>query len=134
MDKADLKELLGELLDEVIEEKLEKLNTKEQVKENKKKKYRRRNKKKTQTSENKFSIDDLDLTPAERKELAQASKSDKANKVNAPKQRMSRRRPANKIEVRCRSCGRTEKVSPLLVYKDEDGFRYKCNKCSCSPG
>ena len=54
--------------------------------------------------------------------------------VHVQRDRLTRRRPSGRIEVRCRSCGKTEKVSPALVVKDEDGYRYKCNKCSCSPG
>ena len=36
------------------------------------------------------------------------------------------------IDVVCRSCGKREKVSPLLVHESSD--RYKCNKCSSSAG
>lgn len=42
-----------------------------------------------------------------------------------------RNRPANFIDVRCRVCGRTEKVSDNLVDSAE---RYKCNNCATSPG
>lgn len=35
------------------------------------------------------------------------------------------------LEVKCRVCGKTEKVPPGLV---ESTTRYKCNKCSTSPG
>ena len=66
--------------------------------------------------------------------MAQASKSDKKNNVHLERERMIKRRPSGKIEVRCRTCGKIEKVSPVLLVKDEDGYRYKCNKCSCSPG
>ena len=54
--------------------------------------------------------------------------------VHLERERMIKRRPSGKIEVRCRTCGKIEKVSPVLLVKDEDGYRYKCNKCSCSPG
>jgi len=36
------------------------------------------------------------------------------------------------VEVKCRSCGRTEKVNPAIVPESVD--RYKCNKCSSSAG
>lgn len=137
MDKSDLKALLSELLEEVLEEKLEQLTVKHERKEEKKTKYRRRKqqeKDEKQVTKKGFDVESLGLTAAEKKELAQASKSDRANKVHVKKERLTNRRPSGKIEVRCRSCGKTEKVSPLLVYKDEDGFRYKCNKCSCSAG
>ena len=135
MDKSDLNELknmLSGLVEEIIDEKLDKITTKHEQKTEKKQKYRRRKQKEKETSG--FDVGALDLTAAERKELAQASKSDKQNNVHVQKERLTKRRPSGRIEVRCRSCGKTEKVSPVLVVKDEDGFRYKCNKCSCTPG
>ena len=135
MDKSDLNELknmLSRLVEEIIDEKLDNITTKHEQKKEKKQKYRRRKQKERESDS--FDIDSLDLTAAEKKELAQASKSDKKNDVHIPRNRSTRRRPSGKIEVRCRSCGKIEKVSPALVVKDEDGYRYKCNKCSCSPG
>ena len=135
MDKSDLNELknmLSGLVEEIIDEKLDKITTKHEQKTEKKQKYRRRKQKEKETSG--FDIGSLDLTASERKELAQASKSDKQNNVHVQRDRLPRRSPSGRIEVKCRSCGKTEKVSPALVVKDEDGFRYKCNKCSCSPG
>ena len=135
MDKSDLNELknmLSGLVEEIIDEKLDKITTKHEQKKEKKQKYRRR-KQKEKESES-FDVDSLDLTAAEKKELAQASKSDKKNNVHIERERMMKRRPSGRIEVRCRTCGKIEKVSPALLVKDEDGYRYKCNKCSCSPG
>ena len=135
MDKSDLNELknmLSGLVEEIIDEKLDKITTKHEQKKEKKQKYRRRKQKEKESGS--FDIDSLDLTAAEKKELAQASKSDKKNNVHIERERMMKRRPSGRIEVRCRSCGKIEKVSPALVVKDEDGYRYKCNKCSCSPG
>ena len=135
MDKSDLNELknmLSGLVEEIIDEKLDKITTKHEQKTEKKQKYRRRKQKEKEA--NGFDVGALDLTAAERKELSQASKSDKQNNVHVQKERLTRRRPSGRIEVRCRSCGKTEKVSPVLVVKDEDGYRYKCNKCSCTPG
>ena len=135
MDKSDLNELknmLSGLVEEIIDEKLDKITTKHEQKKEKKQKYRRRKQKERESDS--FDIDSLDLTAAEKKELAQASKSDKKNNVHLQRERMIKRRPSGKIEVRCRSCGKIEKVSPALLVKDEDGYRYKCNKCSCSPG
>jgi lysyl-tRNA synthetase class I len=43
-----------------------------------------------------------------------------------------RNRPYQSIEVRCRSCGKTESVNPKILPESAD--RYKCNKCSSSPG
>jgi hypothetical protein len=45
---------------------------------------------------------------------------------------VSRARPFQLVEVRCRVCGKTEKVSPSLVFEGVD--RYKCNNCSTSSG
>ena len=135
MDKSDLNELknmLSGLVEEIIDEKLDKITTKHEQKKEKKQKYRRRKQKEKESDS--FDVDSLDLTAAEKKELAQASKSDKKNNVHLQRERMIKRRPSGKIEVRCRSCGKIEKVSPALLVKDEDGYRYKCNKCSCSPG
>ena len=135
MDKSDLNELknmLSGLVEEIIDEKLDKITTKHEQKKEKKQKYRRRKQKEKESDS--FDVDSLDLTAAEKKELAQASKSDKKNNVHLQRERMIKRRPSGRIEVRCRSCGKIEKVSPALVVKDEDGYRYKCNKCSCSPG
>tara|TARA_A100001391_G_scaffold60765_1_gene37893 strand:- start:110 stop:517 length:408 start_codon:yes stop_codon:yes gene_type:complete len=135
MDKSDLNELknmLSGLVEEIIDEKLDKITTKHEQKKEKKQKYRRRKQKEKESGS--FDVDSLDLTAAEKKELAQASKSDKKNNVHLQRERMIKRRPSGRIEVRCRSCGKIEKVSPALVVKDEDGYRYKCNKCSCSPG
>jgi len=42
-----------------------------------------------------------------------------------------RSRSFNKIDVKCRVCGREESVNPVLVESKE---RYKCNKCSRSSG
>ena len=136
MDKSDLNELknmLSGLVEEIIEEKLDKMTSKHEHKSEKKQKYRRRKQKETKIN-NGFNVEELGLTAAEQKELSQASKSDRQNNVHVQKERLTKRRPSGRIEVRCRSCGKTEKVSPVLVIKDEDGFRYKCNKCSCSPG
>ncbi len=43
-----------------------------------------------------------------------------------------RSREFTAIEVRCRSCGKKEKVSPAIVPDSVD--RYKCNNCSTTPG
>ncbi len=40
-----------------------------------------------------------------------------------------RSRKFTTIEIRCRSCGKTEQVNAVLVH-DKD--RYKCNRCSAS--
>lgn len=40
-----------------------------------------------------------------------------------------RSRKFTSIEVRCRSCGKTEQINPVLVHDKE---RYKCNRCSAA--
>lgn len=42
-----------------------------------------------------------------------------------------RSRPVSLVSLRCRCCGKTEKVNPGLVLEAD---RYKCNKCSISAG
>ncbi len=43
-----------------------------------------------------------------------------------------RTRKFNPIDVKCRVCGKQEKVSPSVIPESVD--RYKCNKCSGSAG
>lgn len=54
---------------------------------------------------------------------------DKALKKNPP---TPRRKSVNIIDVKCRVCGKSEKINASLLYESPD--RYKCNKCSSSPG
>lgn len=42
-----------------------------------------------------------------------------------------RARNFKQLTVKCRVCGREEKINPVLVESTE---RYKCNKCSTSAG
>lgn len=43
-----------------------------------------------------------------------------------------RTRPFEFVDVVCRSCGKRESISPSLL--QDSPSRYKCNKCSSSPG
>lgn len=43
-----------------------------------------------------------------------------------------RTRTFESVDVVCRSCGKRESVSPSLLH--DSPSRYKCNKCSSSPG
>lgn len=45
---------------------------------------------------------------------------------------VARARQFELVEVKCRVCGRTETVSPSLVFEGVE--RYKCNNCSTSAG
>lgn len=146
MDKAQLKILLGELLKEVLEEQLESIQEKVERKSEKEKKFRRRVKKEQGTDDVpkvrkgkrhvsvKDPLQNIKLTAQEKKELELAAREDKKNNVHISREKTTNRSPHRKIEVRCRVCGKLEKVSPLFVLKDEDGYRYKCNRCACSAG
>jgi hypothetical protein len=43
-----------------------------------------------------------------------------------------RNRNFKPIQVTCRSCGKKENISPVLLYETPD--RYKCNSCASSAG
>lgn len=53
---------------------------------------------------------------------------DKKLNISPPTQRS---RKFEYIDVKCRVCGKSEKISPALA---ESRDRYKCNRCSASPG
>lgn len=57
------------------------------------------------------------------------SKIDKVLSKYAP---TSRSREFNLINVVCRVCGKKDEINPALIY--DSGSRYKCNKCSTTPG
>jgi ribonuclease D len=65
---------------------------------------------------------------SEKNEHKQDSEIDKKLSVHPPTQRRDK---INLIKVQCRSCGKSENVSPSLIFDRE---RYKCNKCSSSAG
>jgi hypothetical protein len=44
----------------------------------------------------------------------------------------SRSREFSLINVVCRVCGKKDEINPALIY--DSGSRYKCNKCSTTPG
>ncbi len=54
---------------------------------------------------------------------------DKKLCINPP---TPRNRKFSAVKVRCRICGKEEKVNPAIVPEPAD--RYKCNKCSTSAG
>lgn len=45
---------------------------------------------------------------------------------------VARNREFTPVSVKCRVCGKTENISPSLIY--EGPARYKCNSCSTSAG
>lgn len=77
----------------------------------------------TESFENKF------LEMPERNMHKADSKIDKKLSVQPP---CPRTRSFEPVEVRCRVCGKQEKVNPRVIPESVD--RYKCNKCSSSAG
>ena len=63
------------------------------------------------------------LDEREKEELAAAAKEDAKNK----KPRTPRTRSDSRMSVKCRSCGKEELISPVMLY---DPKRYKCNECA----
>lgn len=76
----------------------------------------------------------LKLTKEEKRQLAEASKSDKEMGAHEPRELpLNPKKKADmRVEMRCRVCGKMEKVSPSLVPPEHD--RFKCNTCCCSAG
>jgi hypothetical protein len=64
----------------------------------------------------------------EKNEHKQDSEIDKKLSVHPPTQRRDK---VNLIKAQCRSCGKSESVSPSLIFDRE---RYKCNQCASSAG
>ena len=78
-------------------------------------------------------LEGLRLTVEEKKQLEEASKSDKEMGAHEPRERPVKvNKGDNRIEMRCRVCGKAERVSPGLVPPEKD--RFKCNSCCCSAG
>ena len=78
-------------------------------------------------------LEGLRLTVEEKKQLEEASKSDKEMGAHEPRERPVKVNKGDiRIEMRCRVCGKAERVSPGLVPPEKD--RFKCNSCCCSAG
>ena len=78
-------------------------------------------------------LEGLRLTVEEKKQLEEASKSDKEMGAHEPRERPVKvNKGDNRIEMRGRVCGKAERVSPGLVPPEKD--RFKCNSCCCSAG
>ena len=154
MDKKEqLEDLLGSLSSEQIEE-LQSLLQKSSVTSRDTKKKKRRGKRRRKRREaakareeqqkleyqqkeeapgDEDFLEGLRLTVEEKKQLEEASKSDKEMGAHEPRARPVKvKKGDNKVEMRCRVCGKTEKVSPGLVPPEKD--RFKCNACCCSAG
>ena len=76
----------------------------------------------------------IDLTKAEREQLEEASKADKAMGAHEPRDnpRPVKNKADHRVEMRCRICGKDERISPALVPPERD--RFKCNECCCRAG
>ena len=78
-------------------------------------------------------LEGVRLPVEEKKQLEEASKSDKEMGAHEPRERPVKvNKGDNRIEMRCRVCGKAERVSPGLVPPEKD--RFKCNSCCCSAG
>ena len=77
-------------------------------------------------------LEGIKLTSAEKAELKEAQKSDKEMGVYRTKQKMPSRTRNVKVEVKCRACGKTQNVSPLVIPPERE--RFKCNECACRAG
>jgi hypothetical protein len=154
----DKKEKLEDLLDSLSPEQIEELqsllqkssvtsrDTKKKKRRGKRRRKRReaakareeREARKTQEKKQSPSAEDflsgIKLTKAEREQLEEASKSDKAMGVHEPRDspRPRKNKTDHRVEMRCRICGKDERVSPALVPPERD--RFKCNECCCRAG
>lgn len=84
---------------------------------------------KTRSSKSKNNAKNKFLQMPERNMHKDDIEIDKKLAVNAPTPRTRKFEPVN---VRCRVCGKQEKVNPGIVADSVD--RYKCNKCAGSAG
>ena len=155
----DKKDKLEDLLDSLSPEQLEQLQAllqKSSVTSRETKKKRRRGKRrrkrreaakareekqKAATQEQKSSppaedfLQGLTLTKEEKRQLEEASKSDREMGAHEPRELpeiQKKKKVDTRVEMRCRVCGKTERVSPALVPPERD--RFKCNTCCCNAG
>jgi hypothetical protein len=123
LDNEDIKQLIL-ILQKGLEKESEAIETK---KINKKRTSSNNRKKKKADSinieENKFLVMGVHNLHKEDVSI------DKVLNKNPP---TPRSRSFKYINVKCRICGKSESISPSLLYEAPD--RYKCNKCCLSPG
>ena len=149
-DKDDKKAQMESLLESLSEEQIDQLAAllkKSSVTSRNTRKKRRRGKgrrKKREKEERKKSVESseeptkedftlgLRLTASEREELEEASKFDKEAGVRDAPERPKKAKKSCFVEITCRVCGSTNKVSRGLV--PPEATRYKCNTCACSAG
>ena len=76
-------------------------------------------------------INNLGLSPEEKRELETASKFDQKKGLDKPKKHdiILKGRPVTKVSIQCMDCSKTFTVSPSLIPPDKE--RFKCNSCIC---
>lgn len=116
LDNDDIKQLIA-----ILQKGLSDNDTVDEPKKNIPNKKKRPNKDKQ--SENKFI--ELGFHNLHKEDIA-------VDKLLKKGPRTPRNRNFKPIDVKCRVCGRAETINPALLYEAPD--RYKCNKCSSSPG
>jgi hypothetical protein len=116
LNNDDIKQLIA-----ILQKGLE-TEDNQQVEDKPKPKPRKKRAIKTKTNNNKFE------NMPEFSMFKQDTEIDKKLNVMPPTERTRQYKP---VQVKCRSCGKEEKVNPSLVESKE---RYKCNKCSSSAG
>ena len=138
MDNEQLKTLLSGLDAEVLKTALIDAmsgGSKSKPAKAAKKPAKKTTKKPTKKKVNKNASEDfmakIHLTAVEKRELEAASKADAETKTNTY-DKFVKRTPVQKIEVRCKSCGKVDNVYPSLVPPEK--ARYKCNSCSTHAG
>jgi len=79
-------------------------------------------------------MDGVQLSSDERREIDEASKSDKKMGLDKPKTESTipKGPTFQKVSIKCMSCGKGFEVAPALV--PPESSRFKCNTCSCSAG
>ena len=135
MDKKELQDMLNKLSETELSTLGDLIN-----KVAKKPRNRRRGKGKRKTnkpsqapkasSELDF-INNLDLSPEEKKELKTASQFDQEMGLDKPKTHgiMSKGPTFAKASIKCMECQKTFEVAPALIPPERDRFR--CNACAC---
>ena len=132
--RKELVDLLSSLSDDGVEafEGLLKKAVKGHPKKRRRGRGRRRKKDYEPPPKEEDVLDGIKLTSAEKSELKEAQKFDKEVGVYRTKEKMPSRTRNPQVEATCRVCGKTQKVSPLVIPPERD--RFKCNDCSCRAG
>lgn len=120
LDKEDIKQLIS-ILQRGLDDSGDKDSDSEETPKNNIK--TKKSKAKKNSSKNKFL--EFGFDKLHKEDIA-------IDKILNQKPRTPRRKTLKQVDVRCRVCGKQEKINPSLLYESPD--RYKCNKCCSSPG